>query len=242
MVVKGSKQYRSVVIPYRPLKRLFWGTLLLVIIFSVAFSCYRYGYSEAQRDYQEAMQEWNRLHELNSQQAEQLQQLNQQVANSQVGTSVNQKAMEELRQEIVRINELNASLQESNNFYRQLMDMPENKKGLAISSFTITAASEPRHFHYELLIQQLTTEHRMSTGKITIMINGVSGDQPHSYSIAELSDKLPKADIPMKLRFYQTVAGDMLLPEGFEPKRIEVSAEKSGVPAVTASFDWVVKN
>jgi len=241
MVVKGSKQYRSVVVPYRPLRRFVCMLCLFVVACAAIVASYHYGYSKAQSDYQQAMEEWNHLHELASQQAEQLQQLNQQVANTKLGSNVNQQAMEELRQQIVALNGQITSLQESNNFYRQLMDPPENNNGIAIASFKVMASSESRHYHYEIVIQQLTKEHRLTAGKVTLSITGTAGDQPHTYPLIELMDKMPHADIPLKLRFYQTINGELVLPEGFAPQHIEVSAEISGGTAVTASFDWVVK-
>jgi len=241
MVVKGSEQYRSVVVPYRPRRRLFLIMLFLAVASSLVVGSYYYGYREAQANYREAMQEWTQLHELANQQSEQLQQLNQQVANKQLGSSVDQHAMEQLRQQIVTMNEQITSLQESNNFYRQLMDQPEKNKGLAIGSFKVKALDQARHFQYELVIQQLTTEHRVSVGKVNITVSGNLGEELRTYSITELSDKPAKADIPLKLRFYQTITGSVVLPEGFVAKHVDVSAEKNGSPAVTAGFDWVVK-
>ncbi len=241
MVVKGSKQYRPVVTHHRPWRRFVWILgLFLAVSVAIVASYYR-GYDKAQSDYQQAMEEWNHLHELATQQAEQLQQLNQQVANTQVGSSVNQQAMEVLRQQIVTLNEQITSLQESNNFYRQLMDPPENNKGITIASFKVEASAGVRSYHYELVIQQLTKEHHPISGRVNITLVGNMGEALHTYAITELSSKPSKADIPLKLRFYQTIVGDLVLPEGFEVKRVDVSAEKSGAAAVTASFDWVVK-
>ena len=242
MVVKGSKQFRSVVVHYRPWRRFIFALCLFVVACAAVVASYHYGYSKAESDYQQAMEEWNHLHELASQQAEQLQQLNQQVANTQVGSNVNQQEMETLRQQIVELNEQITSLQESNNFYRQLMDPSENNKGIAIASFRVKALAEARHYHYELVIQQLTKEHRMTTGKVTISVTGTTDEQLHTYPLIDLMDKPSKADIPLKLRFYQTISGDLVLPEGFEAKHVDISAEKAGDTAVTASFDWVVKN
>ena len=241
MVVKGSEQYRSVVIPYRPLRRAMLAVLVLLGFIATGVGAYRYGYASAQSNYRQAMEEWSQLHELKEQQAHELQQLKQQVANTQLGSNVDQHAMEQLRQEIVTLNEQIGSLQESNNFYRQLMDQSGGNKGLVIGSFKIKALEQPRHFQYELVMQQLTTDHRFSTGKVNITVSGTAAGAPRSYAITELADKPNKLDIPLKLKFYQTIAGNVILPEGFEAKRVEVSAQKTGGAVVTASFDWVVK-
>jgi hypothetical protein len=241
MVVKGSQQYRSVVIPYRPLRQVVLTLGLLAAFIAAGFGSYHYGYTKAQSNYRQAMEEWNQLHELTNQQAQQLQQLNQQVANTQLGSNVDKQTVEQLKQQIVTLNEQITSLQESNNFYRQLMDQPEKNKGLTIGSFKVEAMDQPQHFRYELVIQQLTTEHRLSEGKINITVTGNVGENTRSYSITELSDKPGKMDIPLKLRFYQTITGNVVLPEGFVAKKVDVSAQKNGAAVVTASFDWVVK-
>lgn len=241
MVVKGSEQYRSIVVPHRPVRRALLSLGLLCVFVGVGFGSYRYGYVASQSNYRQAMEEWTELHELTSQQAEQLQQLNQQVANAQLGSSVDNGAMRKLQLEIVALNEQVSSLQESNNFYRQLMDQSEKNKGLSVGSFVVKALDQPRHFQYELVMQQLTREHRISTGKVNITLAGHLGEEQRSYSITELSIKPTPADIPLKLRFYQTITGNLVLPEGFVPRQVQVSAIKNGAAAVTADFDWVVK-
>ena len=109
-------------------------------------------------------------------------------------------------------------------------------------SFKVTPSSDPHRFHYELVVQHLTKEHRVSTGKVNVTVTGMADGKARSYGLSELSAQVTKQDIPLKLRFYQTIAGDLVLPEGFQPQYVDILAEKSGGVAVTARFDWVVKS
>lgn len=241
MTVKGSKQYRSVVVPYRPLHRLFWIAGLTVMVCLLVFGSFWLGYRESQRDYRFAIEEWSQLQDLAAQQAEQLQALNLQVNNTRKGSEVDHQTMEGLRQEILLLNEQIAQLEQSNHFYRQLMEPEKSRQGLNISSWQVRALAEPRHYQFELVVQHLSVEHRVVSGRLAITLTGTEGGVSKSYSLHELSTDIQKPDIAVKLRFYQTLSGKLVLPEGFEPTRVEVTAEKTGGSPVTASFDWVAK-
>lgn len=241
MTVKGSKQYRSIVVPYRPLHRLLWIAAATICVCLLAIGSFWFGYRDAQRDYRLAIDEWTQLQELTTQQAEQLQMLSQQVSSTRKGSEIDHQTMEGLRQEILVLNEQITQLEQSNHFYRQLMEPEKNRQGLNISSWQVTELAEPRHYQFELVVQHLSVEHRIVSGRLSVTLTGNENGASKSYSLDQLSADIQKPDIPVKLRFYQTLSGKLVLPEGFEPVRVEVMAETSGGKPVTASFDWAAR-
>lgn len=238
MTVKGSKQYRSIVVPYRPLHRLLWIAAATVFVCLLAIGSFWFGYRDAQRDYRLAIDEWTELRTLTTQQAEQLQALNQQVSSTRKGSEIDNQTIEGLRQEILALNEQIAQLEQSNHLYRQLMEPEKNRQGINISSWLVTELPEPRHYQFELVLQHLSVEHRVVSGRLSVTLTGSENGVSKSYSLDKLSTDIQKPDIPVKLRFYQTLSGKLVLPDGFQPVRVEVTAETAGGKPVTASFDW----
>lgn len=239
MVVKGSKQYRPVVVAYEPGKRLLILVIGTLAICALGAVCFWRGYQEAQRQQVLALQEWDELQTRVAEQDEQIQLLNMQLSNSQVGVGVDKQSMEVLRKEILDLNRKIVQLNESNEFYRQLMEPASDSKGLAIGSFNLLSTASPGRYHYQLVIQQFAKEVRMLTGRANVTLVGTLAGQPKSFALHELSPQLNTVDIPLKLRFYQSLEGEITLPEGFEVSTVEVLAEKTGsTTPVLRSFEW----
>lgn len=239
MTVKGSKQYQPIVVAYRPLQRLLWVALGTLAVTLLALACFWFGYEDALRDQRLALEEWEHLQSRVAQQDEQIQLLSAQLSNSQVGGNVDKQSMEVLRKEIMELNQTIAELQESNHFYRSLMEPATDGKGLTIGSLKLLPQSTPRLYHYQIVIQQLAREPRTLSGQARVTLIGVQGGQARQFALHELSSQVTAADIPLKFRFYQSIEGDLTLPEGFELQRIDVVADKQGGNSpVQRSFDW----
>ena len=243
MTVKGSKQYRLMVVPYRSGRHLLSIMLLTLLAIALAAGGVLYGYQQARQDHQRVIEEWTQLQEQLHQQQEELEKLRQQSTNSEVGSAVDRQALEELRKQILQLNDQISELTESNNFYRQLIDPSTYTKGLAIGSWEVFGSKIPNHFRYKLLVQQFSGDHHTLTGKINVTFSGKQGGTLHNYALSELSPQQKSIDIPLKLRYYQAVEGDLILPPGFEPERVDVAVLKSGAEQPLAQgFGWVVKN
>lgn len=239
MVVKGSKQYRPVVVAYEPGKRLLMLVLGTLAICAFGMICFWQGYKEAQHQQVLALQEWDQLQTRVAEQDEQIQLLNMQLSNSRVGVDVDKQSMEVLRKEILDLNRKIAELNESNEFYRQLMEPASDNKGLAIGSLNLLSTANPGRYHYQLVIQQFAKEMRTLTGRANVTLVGKLAGQPKSFALHELSPQFNSVDIPLKFRFYQALEGEITLPEGFQVSSVDVLVEKTGsTTPVLRSFMW----
>lgn len=239
MVVKGSKQYRPVVVAYEPGKRILMLVLGTLAVCALGAVCFWAGYEEAQRQQVLALQQWDQLQGKVAEQEEEIQSLNMHLSNSRVGVDVDKQSMEVLRKEILELNQKIVELNESNQFYRQLMEPASDNKGLAIGSMSFVATTVARQYHYQLVIQQFAKEPRMLMGRANVTLTGTLAGQPKSYALYELSPQVTAVDIPIKLRFYQSLEGEVTLPEGFEVAKVDVLAERTGsTTPVRRTFEW----
>jgi len=239
MVVKGSKQYRPVVVAYEPGKRLLAIALGTLAICAFGMISFWLGYEEAQRQQALALKEWDQLKFRVAEQDEEIQLLNMQLSNSQVGVDVDKQSMEVLRKEILDLNQKIVELNESNEFYRQVMGSSSGSKGLSIGSLNLLPTANPGKYHYQLVVQQFEKETRLLTGRANVTLKGKLSGVPRSFALHELSPQLDVVDIPLKFRFYQSLEGEITLPEGFEVSTVEVLVEKAGsTTPVLRSFEW----
>jgi hypothetical protein len=238
MVVKGSKQYRTRVVPYRPFRRAVWVMVLTLLVCALCALSAWWGYQEAQRFQQLALNEWEALRQLVKEQAQEIEQLNTSAVTAQTSADIDKQALEALRQEIVQLNKKIAELEESNDFYRKIMEPRELTKGLAIGSFTLTPVPQSGEYHYQLVVQQFARDPRVISGRLNVSFVGLQAGQTKTYALHEVSDNIDEADIPFKFRFYQSVEGNLTLPEDFVLQRVDVLAEKKGsTTPIVRSFD-----
>lgn len=243
-VVKGSYQYRLRVVEDEPGKRVVSQLVTAVLVIVVGVTSYLYGRHQMQMTQQDAMSELDQLRaDLRSKKSE-TSGLRQEVANLSLGSEVDRKAAEDVRAEVIQLKAQIAELEENVSFYRGLMSPTENKRGLTIGSLNVIATGTPRHYQYKLVIQQLASNHSHLRGDLSFNVVGrESGGEVRSFALKELSNDVSGDNIRLGFRYFQNVTGEMVLPEGFTPERIELVAKSTGRDAVEVEkkFGWLVQ-
>lgn len=241
--VKGSKQHRVVVVTYRPWLRMAVtiGTLVLLVVMS--WFSYFFGLKEGQSQQAIAISERNELRDQVVQKDDEIEGLRQDVANLKLGSQVDRKASEEVRAEVIDLKAQIAALKEDISFYRGLMSPTDNKSGLTIGSLNVISTGVSRHYEYKLVVQQLATNHKMLNGYLTFEIFGRQGEQLVTLPLKDVSEKVSYDRIKLRFKYFQTLEGRLVLPEGFEPERIELTARSLGDKSVVVEkkFGWLVQ-
>ncbi len=241
--VKGSKQYRLEVVPYRPWLRWLSRLLALLIASAAVYFAHSYGTSEALKYQTQALAERDQFEQALAESRAEAEALRQQVANLKLGSEVDKAASEDVRNEVIRLKAEIAELQEDITFYRGLMMPSADKQGLTIGSLNVISTGVERHFNYKLVVQQLATNHAMLTGHVNFTIVGRQDGLPMSLALMDVSDAVTTKDIRLGFRYFQNVEGELVLPVGFEPIRIEIVAKVRGAKSATVEkkFGWLVE-
>ncbi|MCV6627538.1 MAG: hypothetical protein OIF38_15680 [Cellvibrionaceae bacterium] len=243
-VVKGSYQYNLRVVPDEPGHRYLGKFAVAAVIIALIAGAYLYGRYEQRDQRQEALVELDLVRSQLREKAVEAEELRQQVANLALGAQVDQKANEDVRGEVIRLKAQIAELEENVSFYRGLMSPTENKRGLTIGSLDVIATGTPRHYQYKLVVQQLASNHGHLRGHMQFTVVGRDADgSARSYALKDLSSGVGSDQIRLGFRYFQNVSGEMVLPEGFTPERIELVAKSSGKDAVKVEkkFGWPVQ-
>jgi hypothetical protein len=244
VTVKGSKQYKLVVVRYQPMQRAVLMVVAALFVVAGLFFAHYVGFTKSEKFYSQVTSERDELRELVLKQDKQLSSINQHLANATVSADVDKQAVEELRKEIVALNEQISELEASNTFYRQLMEPKAGQSGLTIGALNILPSSGARKYTFDLMFKQLTTNHKLINGTTNITISGVSQGLPASYSLHDLSEEYHSGSIKLRFKYFQTIRTEVVLPEGFEPRRVDVKAATSGNKPVTVEkgFGWVTES
>ncbi len=238
--VKGSKLYEYRVVRHQPIHRL-WKTLAVLLVFSVLLMvAYWFGQQRGTFEKQKL------LAELEEQQS-QLQlaltfqsELHQRYEAARLGVDIDRGALEQVRVEVTRLKQQLAGLQEENEFYRNLMSPEDRKTGLAFGPVDIIGVDKPGSYRFKVVMQQLASEHAQLTGTLTINLVGQLDGQPQVLPLHTLSGDISSAEISLRFKYFQNVEGELTLPEGFEPERLELQARatKPRTATIEKRVDW----
>lgn len=240
--VKGSKSARLVVVPYRPYLRLVVGLGVALLVVLVATGSYILGsYRGVTEDGQAASERDQLRRELRQKMAES-EALSQQVANLKLASEVDRASSEEVRGRVIELRGQIAALEEDIAFYRGLMAPTESRSGLTIGSVDIISTGVPRRYDFKVVMQQLATNHQVLNGSLRVTVVGRDGEAVRTMSLGELSPQVDEEEVKLRFKYFQNIEGQIELPEGFEPERIELQARSTGrnATSVEKKFGWLV--
>jgi hypothetical protein len=77
-----------------------------------------------------------------------------------------------------------------------------------------------------------------------VNVLGLQNGQEVSIPLRSLSDSISDLDIKLQFRYFQNIEGELSLPDGFEPQKVQILAVADGANAKTVqkSFGWLVQD
>lgn len=243
-VVKGSKQERMVVVPYRPARRVLIGFILMLGVGASAAGGFLYGYYvtlESQEEELAGRQELAAdLQLLESENSD----LRRQVAILDRSSVMDQRANEEVQATIMSLRERVAQLEQDIVYYRQVVSDETGETGLVISQLDIATTSETGVYSYKLVLRQLDADgDTYLIGFVNVNLVGVLGEEQMIVPLRQMSEEQDQLDIRLRFKYFQNIEGSLTLPDGFVPERVQIAAvstepvEKN----IDQDFSWVVE-
>lgn len=241
--VKGSKPTRMVVVPYRPYARLTLVVAVVVLVLLTGVSSYFIGKYRGTSEEAGLLAERDSLRQELAQKAAEAEELSQQVANLRLASEVDRASNEDVRNQVIELKEKIANLEQDIAFYRNLMAPNENQRGLTIGSVDVISTGIPRRYNFKVVVQQFAINHQVLNGSLNITIVGYDGEEARRIPLKDLSDQVDEEDIKLRFRYFQNIEGQLQLPEGFEPERIELVAKSTGQNGTTVEkkFGWLTQ-
>jgi hypothetical protein len=157
---------------------------------------------------------------------------------------VDKQALELVRSEMVAQKERIAELEESLGFYRSLVAPDEGGAGgLSLREPELVAGDTSGSFQYRIFVQHQSRERKVVDGTLSVEVFGSDGEKEVHYPLSKLSETFDDEAMTLHFRYFQAIEGELVFPEGFEPKglRVIARASKPRKMKVRKEFPWVVQ-
>ncbi|MBE66355.1 MAG: hypothetical protein CMQ30_06770 [Gammaproteobacteria bacterium] len=224
-VVKGSRQDKMMVVPYRPWQRLFrlFGSISLVSLSTLGGFAFGY-YQIYKRDasFQIGLEEQSAVVErLSVENSE----LRRQVTILERSGVLDQKINESGEQTISRLRNQLATLEQDLTYYRNVVSKQADDTGLMISEWDLKRINQSSRYRYKLAVRQQDADgDTYLNGYVDVSVTGHQDGQTVIYSLNEISEEQEQDEIKLRFKFFQYIEGELMLPENFMPDYVRIVA------------------
>lgn len=164
------------------------------------------------------------------------------LARAELESGVSRGAIVDLQKNLESVQlELSATKEEVSR-YRALLAPDSLARGLQIGSFKILGTQEDRNFRFELLITQIESKRSTLSGTVSIDIVAEYQGKVISLPLSKVQ-KIDQYPLKYRFRYFQDFSGEVVIPSGYKPLRIEVTMAPAGRNAkkTKRTFPWLVE-
>src|SRR5690554_1098961 len=238
---KGQGE-RLEIVAYNPVRRLITRIIVLCLMLALAVGGYYFGQWSVWHERGTAVVERNELRVTARQQEKELVELRRRLLVTESSNAVDKQAQQEVQQTVLNLNARIAKLENELHFYQRVMAPEKADRGLRIDRFDIKPTDDPRVFDYQLVITQVTDNNSFIEGRALVSLVGSRGQTLNvTLPLKDISPEVDELSVRFRFRFFQNVAGQIHLPEGFKPEKVQVILQSTGNKAmrIETEFDWI---
>ena len=231
------------VVPYRPGRRVLFTLLLLTGVAVSAAGGWGYAYYTTVLTQQGEQAEKRELSAQLTDLRQENEALKRQIAILDRSSAVDQQTGAELQETLTALRQRVAQLEEDVLFYRQVVEEEADETGLVIGQLDIDATRSPDRYRYKLVMRQQDADgDTYLTGHVNFNLVGQLQDQQVILPLRDLSEFEDELDIRLRFKYFQNIEGELALPEGFQPDRIQIVAVATEPVSkrINEDFGWVV--
>ena len=231
------------VVPYRPGRRILFTWLLLTGVAVSAAGGWGYAYYTTVLAQQGEQAEKRELSAQLTDLRQENEALKRQIAILDRSSAVDQQTGAELQETLTALRQRVAQLEEDVLFYRQVVEEEADETGLVIGQLDIDATRSPDRYRYKLVMRQQDADgDTYLTGHVNFNLVGQLQDQQVVLPLRDLSEFEDELDIRLRFKYFQSIEGELALPEGFQPDRIQIAAVATEPVSkrINEDFGWVV--
>tara|TARA_B110000881_G_C18540847_1_gene498472 strand:+ start:233 stop:988 length:756 start_codon:yes stop_codon:yes gene_type:complete len=109
-------------------------------------------------------------------------------------------------------------------FYEKVMAPEKQAAGLAIDSIKVVATESKNHYRFQIALVQQLLKKAYVKGYVNLALIGSLNGKPKRIPLSSISE-MSKSERAFSFQFFQLIAGEFFLPEGFVVEQIVVIAE-----------------
>jgi hypothetical protein len=153
----------------------------------------------------------------------------------QVARAANGDLQQSLRDRQEEIAGLRADLA----FYSRLTDGASKLEGLNVHGIHLQAGAAPRVYNFTITLTQTLKSGQVASGYVRLSVSGVQAGKLTTLAWSELAPNQDVSGLVFSFKYFQQIAGTLMVPEGFAPNRIRVEADAGGdMGRADQEFAW----
>ena len=232
-------RHKMVVRPHRPLRNGVVYTVLGVLVTASIVGAFEFGRlragfdsGDSQRALMTAQNEAESL-------AGQNRELRERIALLERSSEIDREAREQVQVNLSAMQDEVLELREELAFYRGIVSPEDAQAGLRIQSFKLASRQSTDLFHFRLVLIQAIKHDRRATGRVEVTFHGVQNGEPVSIPLQQLVTG-DLDEISYSFKYFQDFEGDIRLPAGFAPARVDIAVLPGGraADAIRRTIDW----
>ena len=210
-----------------------YGAVVLLLLLVMTFLA---GWLSAERAELQARQQRVELTERTRELERQLGAAREELILHRTGAEVADQAQERIRGELRLLHEQQAELEEAVAFYKSVMDPGSGDEGLRIERLRLDATEAPERVEYRLVMAQVVEQRDFIQGNVELTLSGEQDGE--TVEITDVTGE--NSSTRFRFRYFQELDGTLEIPEGFQPRKVQVVATGGG-ESVEETFDWQVR-
>ena len=224
----------------QPGKKAFQISVLVVAAISAAYATYYYGHSTAGFDYQQLKATYDKTQQQLFEADQENAKLREAAALLKQSAVIDKKAYNDVDGTLKNLQNEIHELKGQVAFYRGIVSPTQTAAGLNITSFKLNKLGADSSYHFKLVLTQVKQNTRLIRGKANIQINGLLNGEPKKLDVSRLMGK-SKQNLNLRFKYFQTIEGDVVLPEGFVPSQVLVDLRPTGrgQDKITQTYNWM---
>lgn len=125
-------------------------------------------------------------------------------------------------------------------FYRGIISPADSSSGLRVQDFQVLRGAEESRYRLRLVLVQVKQHHQRVSGTVRLSVDGARGGEAVTIPFGQLAAEDDDARWAFSFRYFQDFERELVLPEGFEPDRVnvELMPSGSGNSGIKQSFPW----
>lgn len=232
-------RHKMVVRPHRPLRNGMVYTILAVLVLATIAGAFEFGRlragfnaTDSERARLRAESEIDSLTRVNRE-------LRERIALLERSSEIDREAREQVQGSLSAMQDELLELREELAFYRGIVSPEDAQAGLRIQGFSIAHRPESDLYRFRLVLIQTIKHDRRATGRVEVTVHGVRDGEPASIPLRELVTG-EMEEISYSFKYFQDFEGDMRIPSGFSPLRVDIAVLPGGraTDAIRRTLDW----
>jgi hypothetical protein len=169
-------------------------------------------------------------------------QLRAKVAAAELDRKVENKAYADVEKNLADLQAQVLKHREQLTFYRGIVSPEDGIGGLRIQRFQVLPGAGDHHYRLRLVLVQSMRQESVVSGSVIVQFEGVRENRPVQLALSD-AGATTRADgqLSFQFRYFQNLEQDIVLPDDFEPRAVNVEVRSAKLAPVRESYPWQVQ-